>query len=61
MIASWRKSSYSNNSQGCVEVAARGSVRLVRDSKNPDKAVLRFGRSAWSVFSEEVAKGRLDR
>jgi Domain of unknown function (DUF397) len=36
----WRKSSYSNGEGGeCVEV--RGTLDAVRDSKNPDGAVLR--------------------
>ena len=61
MIASWRKSSYSNGSQGCVEVATRGPSRLVRDSKNPDKPSLSFSRAAWASFSRAVATGGLDR
>lgn len=41
----WRKSTYSNggNDAQCIELACpAGDVVLVRDSKNPDGARLRF-------------------
>jgi hypothetical protein len=45
----WRKSTASN-SGGCVEVAVvDGSVRI-RDSANPDGAVLELPPAAWSFF-----------
>jgi hypothetical protein len=45
---SWRASSYSGGSEGnCCEVAIlRGEIR-VRDSKQPDAAVVSFTPSAW--------------
>ena len=47
----WRKSSYSGSGGGnCVEVASAGAV-LIRDSKDPDGAVLAFGREAWEAFA----------
>jgi len=47
--SAWRKSSSSDKTD-CAEVAvADGSVR-VRDSANPDGAVLRFPPAAWSAF-----------
>lgn len=53
----WRKASRSNASGGeCVEVAADGRV-AVRDSKNPDRAHLAFGRSAWLAFTRGVKAG----
>jgi len=45
----WRKSTASN-SGGCVEVAAVGQSVLIRDSVNPDGAVLRLPCTAWSAF-----------
>jgi len=33
-----------------VEVASAGAV-LIRDSKDPDGAVLAFGREAWEAFA----------
>jgi len=38
MSVQWRKSSYSNGTQVCVELA--GSLHLLRDSKNPSGPVL---------------------
>lgn len=53
-LYSWRKSSYSANSQGqCVEVAAPDAI-AVRDSKNPDGGVLAVPRTSWSAFIAAV-------
>lgn len=50
----WRKSSYSGNNGGqCVEVAARGIVR-VRDSKNPQGPVLEVAPEKWREFIRRV-------
>lgn len=52
----WRKSSYSGGNGGdCVEVAH--TVGAVRDSKNPDGAVLRVD---LSEFLAKVRAGRFD-
>lgn len=48
----WRKSSYSGNTDGgqeCVEVAFAQVVR-VRDSKNTAGPELGFSAGAWQVF-----------
>ncbi|WP_434742448.1 DUF397 domain-containing protein [Micromonospora sp. SH-82] len=45
----WRKSSASLNGD-CVEVAPMSHGVAVRDSKNPDGAVLSFSRSNWRAF-----------
>lgn len=47
----WRKSTRSNGSGDCVEVADNlaGNVRL-RDSKDPEGPILTFTATAWSVF-----------
>ncbi|MDW6060903.1 DUF397 domain-containing protein [Streptomyces sp. FXJ1.4098] len=52
----WRKSSYSNGSGGnCVEMAdlASGGA-AIRDSKEPERAVLAFSARAWGDFLAEV-------
>jgi len=46
----WRKSSYSNNSGSCVELAQHGSGLLVRDSKNPAGPVLGFSAARGAAF-----------
>lgn len=47
----WSKSSYSGGTEddNCVEVALADDA-LVRDSKNPEGAVLTFGSAAWKNF-----------
>ncbi len=52
--AQWKKSSYSGNTGNCVEVAATQSVVAIRDSKDPDSAVLRVSREAWQEFSQDI-------
>ena len=46
----WRKSSYSGGqSSACIEIAALpNGGRAVRDSKNPDGAVLLLTASQWA-------------
>ncbi|MGH3192492.1 MAG: DUF397 domain-containing protein [Streptosporangiaceae bacterium] len=52
----WVKAGASGSSGGnCVEVAGLPDrTRLVRDSRNPDRAVLAFGRQAWEAFAAKV-------
>jgi hypothetical protein len=45
----WRKSTASNT-QGCVEVAVVDGSVLIRDSVNPNGAVLELPPVAWSFF-----------
>ncbi|WP_446462237.1 DUF397 domain-containing protein [Streptomyces sp. BRA346] len=56
--AQWRKSTYSNGMENCVEVAdgPLGSVP-VRDSKNLNGPVLVFPKSSWSSFTSAVKHG----
>ncbi|MEU7893534.1 DUF397 domain-containing protein [Nonomuraea sp. NPDC049152] len=56
----WRKSSFSNISGECVEVARAGQARLVRDSKQPDGAVLVFSLAEWKAFLAGVMNGEFD-
>ncbi|WP_416974929.1 DUF397 domain-containing protein [Streptomyces sp. 4F14] len=47
----WFKSSYSGgNTTECVECAGTGHGTLVRDSKQPDTAVIAVRKQAWSSF-----------
>jgi hypothetical protein len=58
--AVWRKSSRSNGSGQCVQVADVSGVVAMRDSKNPDGPVLVFAADEWRAFVDAVAKGRFD-
>ncbi|GAB2887845.1 DUF397 domain-containing protein [Streptomyces mayteni] len=55
-IATWRKSSYSNDEGGtCVEVAdGHPRVVPVRDSKNPAGPALVVPAAAWQAFVADV-------
>lgn len=55
----WCKSSYSSNQGQCVEVAGLPGGRAVRDSKNPDGAVLIFGAAQWAAFTAAVRDGQI--
>lgn len=57
----WRKSTRSNNSGACVEVATNlrdtQDAVLVRDSKVPDGPVLTFTSREWAAFLGGVRDG----
>jgi hypothetical protein len=56
----WRRSSRSYGTGNCLEVAAPHGARIdVRDSKDPDGAVLRFASAEWNVFVAGVRSGSL--
>ena len=48
--ARWRKSSYSNNGAGCVELATIDQATAVRDSKHPTGPALLFQRAVFADF-----------
>lgn len=51
----WFKSSYSGSSASdCVEAACAPSAMFVRDSKRPDRAVLKFPRHTFAAFLTAV-------
>lgn len=66
----WRKSSFSEGANGCVELAVAevapadashrdaGKLYLVRDSKNPDGPVLAIAPGEWGTFIGGVKDGR---
>lgn len=54
----WRRSSRSYGAGECVEVAVRDGKRMdVRDSKNPQGAVLRVTGAEWMAFIRDVRSG----
>jgi hypothetical protein len=57
----WRKSSYSNSSGNCVEVAATDHAVGVRDSKQQGHGpVLEFTRAVWETFIRAARDGKFD-
>ncbi|MFH9573509.1 DUF397 domain-containing protein [Streptomyces sp. NPDC017230] len=55
---SWYKSSYSSGSGGdCVEIADTSTAVLIRDSKQPDAAVLSVPSTQWTAFVRMAARG----
>ncbi len=48
--AVWRKSSYSNPSGNCLEIAELAGGVALRDSRFPDGPVLAFTIATWDVF-----------
>jgi hypothetical protein len=54
--AQWRKSSYSGNSGNCVEVAHLGQVVAIRDSKEPQEAVVVVTSDEWRKFMSQMRK-----
>ena len=57
----WIKSSRSFSNSNCVQVAhlPDGTVG-VRDSKNPDAAILRFTPAEWQAFLGGARRGEFD-
>ncbi|WP_239346586.1 MULTISPECIES: DUF397 domain-containing protein [unclassified Frankia] len=57
----WRKSSYSNGAGGeCVEIAPLSEGIAIRDSKDPDGAILTFTRAEWLAFLAGARGGEFD-
>jgi hypothetical protein len=53
--AEWHKSSYSSQDGNCVEVACNlPGLVAVRDSKEPDGAMLVVSQEIWRVFIRGV-------
>lgn len=59
--ARWKKASYSNGGNACVEVAGNlDGVTAVRDSKRPEDGAIVFDRATFARFLDDVKEGRLD-
>ncbi|WP_394298780.1 DUF397 domain-containing protein [Allosalinactinospora lopnorensis] len=52
----WRKSSYSGDSDNCVEVADLSNATAVRDSKSPGAAALTFPAAEWRAFVADLRR-----
>ena len=50
----WRKATYSNGGENCVETANGSGVVLVRDTKDRDGGTLTFGIGAWERFTASL-------
>jgi hypothetical protein len=54
-LGRWRKSSYSNSSQGaCVEISLDLDLAGIRDSKNADGPHLTVPQATWSAFLTDI-------
>jgi hypothetical protein len=53
----WRKSTYSNASSNCVEVAGQPGTVAVRDTKDPHGPALAFSPAGWRAFTRHVKAG----
>ena len=55
----WAASSYSTSNGGnCVQARDTGHDVEVRDSKDPDGAVVTFTRAGWAAFTTEIKNGQ---
>jgi len=50
----WRKATYSNGGENCVETASGSGVVLVRDTKDRDGETLAFSTGAWKRFTASL-------
>jgi len=57
--AGWRKSSYSNQANGCVEVDLTSAGARIRDTKIAASPVISFTIRQWSAWLAEVTADHL--
>lgn len=55
-VPAWRRSSRCGSTT-CIEVAKLDDQYLIRDSKNPETAALKFTEAEWDAFVQGVAAG----
>jgi Domain of unknown function (DUF397) len=53
----WRKSTYSDTAQQCVEVAQARSACLVRDTQDRAAGHVAFSARAWATFTHGIKNG----
>jgi hypothetical protein len=58
-LVMWRRSSFCASGD-CLEVAEQDQMILIRDSKNPGQAPLRYSRAELKAFAEAIKAGELD-
>ena len=59
--AAWRKSSFSNATGSCVEIAPLDNGRIaVRNSNHPDACVVLFTRAEIDAYLKGVKAGEFD-
>ncbi|BBA96883.1 hypothetical protein RVR_2386 [Actinacidiphila reveromycinica] len=58
--AKWRKSSFSNGGEQCVEVAQTRRGIAIRDSKDPNGPALLFTPAAFTEFLAKVNTRQFD-
>lgn len=56
----WRKSSFSIDSQNCVELAEFGGHIWLRDSKHPDAGHLTFTHAELAALVDAAKAGEID-
>ncbi len=50
----WRKATYSNGGENCVETTSGSGVVLVRDTTDRDGGTLAFSAEAWERFTASL-------
>ena len=50
----WRKATYTNGGENCVETASSSGVVLVRDTKDRDGGTLTFSARTWERFTASL-------
>lgn len=55
----WRKSSFSDGDNNCVEVGLGDRVTAVRDTEDRGGVVLTFEARGWAKFLDGIRTGRL--
>ncbi len=59
-VPAWRKAQRSVGNGACVEVASVNGMIAIRDSKNPNGAVLFYTPVEWNAFLNGVRKHKFD-